>query len=361
MADDRDDSSKTEEPTAKRLDEARRKGQVALSREVNNWFVLLAATLALVALGPALATDAQRLLVLFLEQPHALALDPGGLRLALLDAFWAGTRAAAPLLAAIAVAGVAAGLAQVGWLWAPEAVRPKFEKISPLQGFRRLFSPSALLEFVKGIAKLALVGWVAWWVMAPEFDTLEIYADRELAATLALLGRLCLKLTAAVIAVMTVIAGLDLLWQRLKFRRDLRMTRTELRDEFKEQEGDPMVKAKLKQIRAERSRRRMMQAVPKADVVITNPTHYAVALKYDREKMNAPFLVAKGVDGVARKIRELATAAKVPVVENPPLARALHATVDLDREIPPEHYKAVAEVIGYVMRLKGGRARRAAG
>ena len=172
MADDRDDSSKTEEPTAKRLEEARRKGQVALSREVNNWFVLLAATLALVALAPSMAADARGLLVAFLESPHALVMDAGGLREALLRAFWTGTRAAAPLLAAIAVAGIAAGLAQAGWLWAPEAVRPKFEKISPLQGFRRLFSPAALLEFAKGIVKLALVGWVAWWVMAPEFDSL---------------------------------------------------------------------------------------------------------------------------------------------------------------------------------------------
>jgi len=358
VADDRDQSSRTEEPTPKRLEEARRKGQVALSREVNNWFVLLAATLALAAFAPTLASDARRLIIVFLERPHELALDAGGLRAALLDAFWAAVQAAAPVLAAIAVAGLAAGLAQAGWLWAPEAIRPKLEKISPLQGFNRLFSPSALLEFAKGVAKLTIVGWVAWWVMAPELDRLPVHTDRDLAVTLALLGRLCLKLAGAVIAVMTLIAGLDLFWQRLKFRRDLRMTRTELRDEFKEQEGDPMVKAKLRQIRAERSRRRMMQAVPKADVVITNPTHYAVALKYDRERMNAPFVVAKGVDNVALRIREIAAEAKVPVVENPPLARALHATVDLDDEIAPEHYQAVAEVIGYVLKLKRGAAAR---
>jgi flagellar biosynthetic protein FlhB len=356
MADDRDDASKTEEPTAKRLDEARRKGQVPLSREVNNWFVLLAATLALAALAPTLAADARRLLVLFLEQPHAIAVDAGGLRVALLDAVWGAARAAGPVLGAVAIAGIGAGVAQIGWLWAPAALAPRLEKLSPLKGLKRLFGPAALLEFAKGMVKLALVGGVAWWVMAPELDRLALYADREVAATLALLGGLCLRLAGAVIAVMTVIAGLDMLWQRLKFRRDLRMTRTELRDEYKEQEGDPMVKAKLKQIRAERSRRRMMQAVPKADVVITNPTHYAVALKYDRERMNAPFVVAKGVDRVALRIREIAEGAKVPVVENPPLARVLHAAVDLDSEIPPEHYKAVAEVIGYVLRLKAGTA-----
>ena len=352
MADDRDDASKTEEPTARRLDEARKKGQVALSREVNNWFVLLAAMLALLATAPSMAADARRLIELFLRHPHELSVDPAGLARALADAVWSAAISAAPVFGAIVVAGVGAGLAQAGWLWAPEVVMPKLDKISPLAGFKRLFSGTALVEFAKGIVKLGIVGWTAWWVLEPEFDTLGLYADRDLAATLALLAKLCLRLLAAVVAVMTVLAGADLLYQRLKFRRDLRMTRAELRDEYKEQEGDPMVKAKLRQIRQERARRRMMQAVPKADVVITNPTHYAVALKYDRDRMDAPVVIAKGVDRIALKIREVAEGAKVPVVENPPLARALHATVDLDREVPQEHYKAVAEVIGYVMRLR---------
>ncbi len=360
MADDRDDASKTEEPTPRRLEEARKKGQVALSREVNNWFVLLAATLALLVVAPAMATDARRLLALFLSHPHELSVDPAGLAGALSEAARTAAFAMGPVLGAIAIAGVGAGLAQAGWLWAPEAIKPKLDKISPLAGFRRLFSATALVEFAKGIAKLGIVGWTAWWALEPEFDGLGLYADRDLGATLALLAKLCLKLLAAVVAVMTVLAAADLLYQRLKFRRDLRMTRAELRDEFKEQDGDPMVKAKLRQIRQERARRRMMQAVPKADVVITNPTHYAVALKYDRDRMDAPFVVAKGVENVALKIREVATAAGVPVVENPPLARALHATVDLDREIPPEHYKAVAEVIGYVMRLRNAGGAKAA-
>jgi flagellar biosynthetic protein FlhB len=186
------------------------------------------------------------------------------------------------------------------------------------------------------------------------FDSLPLMVLRDVQQSLVEVSSLTLKLLFVVVAATVVIAAADLLYQRLKLQRELRMTRTELQDEFKEQEGDPMVKAKLRQIRQERSRRRMMSAVPKADVVITNPTHYAVALKYDRDAMDAPVVVAKGTDRVALRIREIAEENKVPIVENPPLARALHASVDIDRAIDPEHYKAVAEIISYVWRLKAG-------
>ena len=208
---------------------------------------------------------------------------------------------------------------------------------------------------------MAIVGWACWLAAAPEFDRLPLYVLREPAASLGLLGAMTLKMLIAAVAVMTLIAGADLAYQRIRLRNELRMSRTEIRDEYKEQEGDPMVKAKLRQIRQDRSRRRMMQAVPKADVVITNPTHYAVALRYDRDAMEAPVVVAKGLDRVALKIREIAEANRVPIVENPPLARALHATVELDDPVPPEHYKAVAEFISFVWRRSGASvaARRA--
>jgi flagellar biosynthetic protein FlhB len=215
----------------------------------------------------------------------------------------------------------------------------------------------ALMDFVKGLAKLGVVGAVSWYLLRPEFDNLERFFDYDMVALLAVLNRLAVKLLVGVLLVMAAIAALDLFYQRLAHRRKLRMSREELRDEYKESEGDPLVKGRLRQIRMERARRRMMQDVPKADVIITNPTHFAVALRYDPAKMPAPKVVAKGADLVARRIRELAEEHKVPIVSNPPLARALYASVDIDDEIPPEHYKAVAEVIGYVMRLRRGRPR----
>jgi flagellar biosynthetic protein FlhB len=353
MAEGQDDASKTEEPTAKRMDDARKRGQVAVSREVNSWSVLLAATLTLAALAPSLADRTRAMLVGFLAEPHLLRVDVSNIRDLVLDVCVATAIAIAPIIAAVLAAGLAAGIVQIGWLYAPEAIQPKLSKISPMQGFKRLFSGASLVEFVKGLLKMAIVGWACWLVAGPEFDQLPLYILRDPSASLALMGAMTLKMLMATVAVMTLIAGADLAYQRIRLRNELLMSRTEIRDEYKEQEGDPMVKAKLRQIRQDRSRRRMMQAVPKADVVITNPTHYAVALRYDRDAMAAPIVVAKGLDRVALKIREIADANRVPIVENPPLARALHATVELDDPVPPEHYKAVAEVISFVWRRRG--------
>jgi flagellar biosynthetic protein FlhB len=353
MAEGQDDASKTEEPTAKRMDDARKRGQVAVSREVNSWSVLLAATLTLAALAPSLADRTRAMLVGFLAEPHLLRVDVSNIRDLVLDVCVATAIAIAPIIAAILAAGLAAGIVQIGWLYAPEAIQPKLSKISPMQGFKRLFSAASLVEFVKGLLKMAIVGWACWLVAGPEFDQLPLYILRDPAASLALMGAMTLKMLMAAVAVMTLIAGADLAYQRIRLRNELLMSRTEIKDEYKEQEGDPMVKAKLRQIRQDRSRRRMMQAVPKADVVITNPTHYAVALRYDRDAMAAPIVVAKGLDRVALKIREIAETNRVPIVENPPLARALHATVELDEPVPPEHYKAVAEVISFVWRRRG--------
>jgi flagellar biosynthesis protein FlhB len=353
MAGEQDEASKTEEPTAKRMDDARKRGQVAVSREINSWFVLLAATLTIAAFASTLAGQTKTLLLTFLSEAHRLRIEHGTIRDLILELCVAMIIAIGPIIGAVVAAGVAAGILQIGWLYAPEAIAPKLSKISPLQGLKRLFSSSSIVEFVKGLIKMAVVGWACWLVAAPEFERLPLFILREPAASLMVIADMTLRMLIAAIAVMTLIAGADLAYQRVRLRNELRMSRTEIRDEYKEQEGDPMVKAKLRQIRQERSRRRMMQAVPKADVVITNPTHYAVALRYDRDRMEAPIVVAKGLDRVALKIREIADANRVPIVENPPLARALHATVELDDPVPPEHYKAVAEVIGFVWRRRG--------
>ena len=224
-----------------------------------------------------------------------------------------------------------------------------------MAGAKRMFGKVALVNFVKGLAKLALMGTLMVWLLWPERHRLDALVITEIPGVLALTERLSVKLLGAVVAVLAVIAALDYLFQYRQWFERQKMSLQELKEEFKQTEGDPKVKGKLRQLRQERMKRRMMAAVPKASVVITNPTHYAVALQYERG-MPAPVCLAKGVDSLALKIREVATKHNIPIVENPPLARTLHASVEIEKEIAPEHYRAVAEVIGYVMKLRrGGR------
>lgn len=352
MAEEQDDSQKTEEPSQKRLDEAREKGRVASSREINHWFMIGAGTLFVTTFAPQALGDIQRLLLPFIEQPEAIPTDLAHLQRTMLSTFGELLLATLLPLAVVVAAAIAGGFVQHGFLVSAENIMPKLEKISPMAGVKRLFSARSIMEFVKGLAKLAIVGTVATMLIWPLGGQLAQLTSMEMVQVLALTGSLAARLMIGVLAVMTLIAGLDFLYQKFEHLKKLRMSRQELKDEYRQSEGDPIVKSRLRQIRMERARRRMMAAVPQADVVITNPTHYAVALKYIAADMSAPRLVAKGVDAVAFKIREIAEENKVPIVENPPLARGLYAAVDIDQEIPPEHYKAVAEVIGYVMRLK---------
>ena len=237
---------------------------------------------------------------------------------------------------------------------------PSFRKISPLAGLGRLFSRDSVINLGKGIIKIAIVGGVMLYAFRPEIDSLDTMVTADPAVLLKISEDLVLKIFWAAVAIMTVIAIADLVYQRNHWWTKHKMTLQEVRDEFKQMEGSPEVKGRIRKIRMERARKRMMANVPKATVIIANPTHYAVALKYDR-KMSAPLCVAKGIDDLALRIRALAEEHDVPVVENPPLARALYASVEIDRTIPTEHFKAVAQVIGYVMRLRSrSRWRRAA-
>jgi flagellar biosynthetic protein FlhB len=236
-------------------------------------------------------------------------------------------------------------------VWSFEALTPKLSKISPQAGLKRLFSKQALANFAKGLVKLALVGSVLTALMWPERERLIALVRADPATVIPLTQSLALKLLGAVVAILAVMAAADYLFQYRQWYERQKMSLRELKEEFKQTEGDPVIKGKMKQVRQTRQRRRMIAAVPKATVVITNPTHYSVALQYERG-MDAPVCVAKGVDALALKIREIAGQHDIPLIENPPLARTLHATVEIDQPIPPEHYKAVAEVIGYVMRLR---------
>jgi flagellar biosynthetic protein FlhB len=354
VSDQQDDSQKTEDPTEKKLRDARKKGQVAKSQELNHWFMILALALTMAIFAVPLSEGLGDSMVRFLAKPHQLpAASAGGLgdvlRETLLDIAWV---LSLPMLL-VFVAAFAANFVQIGWLVTAEQMKPKLEKISLIKGAKRLFSTRALVDFAKGIGKLSLVGLVIFLLIWPEHDRLALLIQMSLPDLLDYLLIMALKVVGGTLAVMTVIAGLDVLYQRYKHHQDMKMSKQEVKDEHKQSEGDPQVKQRLRQLRMEKSRKRMMAAVPTADAVVTNPTHYAVALAYQHGEMSAPRVVAKGTDAVARRIREVAEEHDVPLVENPPLARALYAGVELDQEIPPEHYKAVAEIIGYVMRLKG--------
>ncbi|MBO6543405.1 MAG: flagellar biosynthesis protein FlhB [Alphaproteobacteria bacterium] len=356
MSDQADDSEKTEEPTSKKLDDAREKGDVPKSQEVNTWFLMVATTMVIGIGATGTARQFSDAFQIFLSAPHEIAVDNAGLYV-----LW--QQIGVTVLKCIAlpmlflIVGAAAGnLVQHAPVWSTENMKPKLSKISPLAGLKRLFSVKSLMNFAKGILKLTLVGVATLLVVWPMRDELLILMTIDLAALLPYVQVIALKIMAAVLAILTVLAAVDFYFERAQWNKKQRMTQQEVKDEHKQMEGDPTVKAKLRAIRIEKGRKRMMSQVPDASVIITNPTHYAVALKYE-QGMHAPICVAKGVDAVALKIREIGSGHDIPIVESPPLARALYATVEVDETIPPEHYKAVAEVIGYVMRLKGKMAK----
>lgn len=347
-----EDNEKTEQPTPKRLEEAHKRGDVINSQDFKTWFMLLGGATVVGMFGGPMARSVSGSLVPFLSDPHRMDADPHHLMVILSHIVTTLAAALALPTLTLIVAAIAGTLVQHRPVVAWSKLKPEFSKISPMSGLTRLASMRALAEYGKSLAKIVVIGAILVSVIWPERQRLDTIADYEPMALLALAQHLAMKLIWTTVGAMAFVAGADYLMQWRSLMKRLRMSRQEIRDEMKQSDGDPMVKGKLRQIRLERSRRRMMAAVPTATVVIANPTHFAVALLYDPDTMAAPRCVAKGVDAVALRIRGIAEENKVPVVENPPLARALHATVELDQDIPPEHYKAVAQVIGYVMQLK---------
>ncbi len=259
----------------------------------------------------------------------------------------------APLLGLLLFLAFTSNVAQFGLMFAPDKVKFDIKKISLIKGTKRMFSQRAIVEFLKGILKLLAVGVVSFYLAIPWLSDLTVMVRMELAYSLDRIFVIASVLAAGTVGVMTLVAALDFAFQKHRFTKRMRMSKQEVKDEHKQSEGDPHVKARIRKIRTERVQQRMMQSVPDADVVITNPTHYSVALYYKMDDMATPRLVAKGVDHLAMRIREVAEAHDIPLVENLPLARALYAGVDIDEEIPAEHFKAVAEVIGFIMRKRG--------
>jgi flagellar biosynthetic protein FlhB len=348
---------RTEVATPRRLQRAREEGNVPISRELATLAGLAAATLALAFAGSRTAMDVGFRLTTFLAHADAPTLaGPEGYRLAAETML----RGMAPFVLATLVGGAGAILLQTGGLLNLTALQPQFSRLSPRTGLRRLIGGENLTETGKSLIKLAAVGIAVWRGLAGDLPALARlpYLDPHLLLSQA--ATPVMHVLLVVLVAQTMIAALDVFLVRLRHARQMRMSQQDLRDEIKETEGDPKIKARIRQLRMHRARKRMLAAVPKATVVVTNPTHYAVALAYDRAKNAAPRVVAKGVDSMAARIREVAEANRVPLVANPPLARALYQ-VELDRDIPAEHYQAVAEIIAYVWRLsQRSRPRRAA-
>ena len=342
-----DAEDRTEAPTRRRLDKARDDGQVALSKEATGFAALLIAALVLAAVAPLAGGAGLAAFRRVLSGTHDLTPD------AAWEALLPGVLVALAIAAAAAFGGVAATLAQTRGLVSGKGLRPQFSRLSPMAGVKRIVGPDGLIEFLRTVLKIAAAGLALWPVLSAT-DRLAPALHLGAAGLLALAWDRMGAIAASVLAAFAVMAGLDLLLVRFRHLRQLRMSRQDMKEEMRDTDGDPHLKAKLRATRQERARSRMMAAVPRAAVVITNPTHYAVALAYEEGTAAAPRIVAKGADAVAARIRAAATEAGVPLVSNPPLARALFR-LDLETEIPPEHYGAVAEIIAFVWRRRPAR------
>ena len=356
MAEQNEDE-KTEQPTPRKIEQAREKGDIIYTPEVGAALSLLVLTgFAAFMAGPIFKSMAASFIG-FLAMPDQYSAEPGALR-AIAAAVSVKTMSIFALLTlAFAAAGLAARYVQDKPTFTGERLTPKLDKLNPVQGFKRVFGKQAASSFLKSLAKLLIVGAALVWALWPHDASLENVSLLDPAALLPFVQD---RVVAMLIAMASAAAGLaviDYIFTRQSYIKRLRMSRREIKEEHRQSEGDPMIKAKLRQIRIERSRRRMMQNLPNASVVITNPTHYAVALRYEQGQTAAPICIAKGVDALAQRIREAANEHDIPIVENPPLARALYASADLDAPIPREHYEAVAKVIGYVLRLARKRRR----
>lgn len=346
---------KTEQATPKRREEARRKGQVARSAELSSVAILAVGLLALWGLGGYMCNRMRLLMVEVFTNGMAIQLDPVTVRPHLFT--WIGGYVAivAPMAILLAAGAVVVNIAQVGVLFTGEPLVPKGDRISPLSGLKRIFSKKGLVELAKGLFKVAIVAYLTYQTISSESDRFMGFVDMEVGQIFGISGEMVLALGFRLVLLLLILAVLDYAFQRWEYERNLRMTRQEVKEELKQQEGDPMIRSRIRALQREMSQRRMMADVGEADVVVTNPTHLAVALKYDPASMDAPLVLAKGQRLVAEKIKELARQAGVPLVENKPLAQVLFKTVQIGQEIPEELFRATAEVLAFVFGLKRRR------
>ena len=355
MAENEDGQEKTESATPKRLEEARRKGQIPRSRDLTAAAVLMTGGVALSSMGGDVGGDLHSLMRRGLTLTRDQAMDPSQIVPALQGAALDGLMACLPIFGLLVLVALLAPLALGGWSFSTESLMPQFSRLNPLAGIKRMFAMRSIVELMKALAKFGVVAVIAaivLWRDAPQLLGL----GREPTAQ-AIMHAFSLSGSALILIScgMLLIAGVDVPFQLWEYAKQLKMTREEVRQEMKESEGSPEVKGRIRQLQQQMARQRMMQEVPNADVIVTNPTHFSVALKYDEKRMRAPIVVAKGVDLVAARIREIATEHSVPIFEAPPLARVLYKNVDIGGEVPSSVYVAVAQVLTYIFQLKASR------
>ncbi len=350
---DEDQEQKTEQPTQKRLDEAYKKGNVPFSREIGNFLIIMMVALTVAWFSPDMLKKTASLLTPILSEAGTTPVDGTTVGLIFYKVIIGSAGIIAAPVIGVMVAAIAASVLQNGLVISSEPLMPQFSRISIFKGLGRMFSMRSVVEMLKSLLKIGVVGYACFVSVYPDMVHIRQLPNSTTSAMLLYLMLLAQRVTIAAALIMFFIALMDLAWQRFQFTKSLRMSKQEIRDEYKQSEGDPVIKQRLRRLRMERAKNRMMQNVPKADVVITNPTHFAVALKYEQGAMKAPVVLAKGMDLVALRIRELAKDNDIPVIENPPLARALFDSTEIDQEIPSTHYEAVAKIISYVYQLKG--------
>ncbi|MEA4883662.1 MAG: flagellar biosynthesis protein FlhB [Clostridia bacterium] len=352
---------RTEQATPRRREESRKKGQVARSAELSaalNFIVCLyvlqsSFSFASRTLASFMSASMSGLAMADLSDAASLSILGNALITVLM--------AAAPIVLAAMITGVAASVAQVGLLLTPQAFTPQLSRIDPLAGFGRMFSKRAVVEMLKAVAKAIVIGYFGYTGLRARMPDLVMAASMDLGEGLATAGNTAMYVGTHMAIPLLTLGAIDYAYQKIELERNLRMTKQELKEELRQQEGDPLIRSRIRQRQRQIATRRMMQDVKTADVVVTNPTHYAVAVKYDQEKMNAPRVVAKGQRLIALRIREIAQEAGVPIVENPPVAQALYHSVEIGREVPPELYRAVAEILAFVFKLAKERGASAGG
>jgi flagellar biosynthetic protein FlhB len=343
---------RTEKATPRRIREAREKGQVAQSQEFSSVVVMICGAAALVALGPAMAQELRGLLIWTFNDAAKFSVDPASAQGFLVKVSWVFAKATLPIVLALTVVSFGSAYVQVGNVFSTAALEPKFDKLNVVSGLKKMISVKSLVTLVRDVIKLVIIGLIAYYAVKKEIPTFVTYPQMGTGEIAAAMIGVTVRITFKILLALLAIAALDFAYQRFEYMRGLRMSRQDIREEFKLTEGDPLTKGRIRAIQKEQARRRMMQDVPKADVVITNPTHYAVALQYDADAMDAPTVIAKGERLVALAIRKIAEESGIPIVENKPLAQVLFKTVEIGMQVPANLYRAVAEVLAYVYGLK---------
>jgi len=350
-------ADKTEKATPKKKGDARKKGQVFQSRELSGSLILIIMIVTIKAFGSTIYGQISQYMKKAFTQYLTMTdvLDVSIIAKIFIDGILVFAKTILPMFLVAVLAALIVGYAQVGILFTFETLKPQGNRINPLSGFKRIFSVRSVVEILKSILKIVIVSWVAYSYLKSKADEVIELMSADLLNVLSFIGDAAFTVALRICFAMVILGLLDFLYQKFDYEKNLKMTKQEIKDEYKQTEGNPEIKQRIKQKQRQMSMKRMMQDIPKADVVITNPTHFAVAIKYDAQKSSAPFVVAKGQDYIALRIKQIATDNKVQIVENRPLARTLYSTVDIGEAIPLELYQAVAEILAFVYNLKNGK------